>query len=296
MVLGLDVGGSRTRARLCRDGEVVAEATAGSASLAAVGFERAGAVLGGLVADLGSPRVAAAVAGAAGCDTARARVRMRSLLLPLLPGARIEVVHDARLVLAAAGLDTGIVLIAGTGSVAWGAAAGGQEARAGGWGHRLGDEGSGYWVVREAVRRVLAEHDRGEPAGALADRLLEATGAAGPLELAALFHAQREPERWAGLSPIVLDAGVDLVEAAAAALARLVETVAARLSLPGPVVLGGGMLLGERALEAAVRRELPGVDVLRSQDEPVTGAVRLAARLARQVRYRSNVSQRTATR
>jgi N-acetylglucosamine kinase-like BadF-type ATPase len=260
---------------------VIAEASAGSASLAAAGAERAAEVLGSLLDSLGRPVVAAAVAGAAGCDTAAGRLRMGRLLEPLLPGARVEVVHDTRLVLAAAGLDAGIVVIAGTGSVAWGLSPSGAEARAGGWGHLLGDEGSGYWVVREAIRRALAERDRGSPPGPLARALLASTGAADPLELTALFHAERRPDRWAALSHAVLQVDPRLVDATAAALARQASTVGTRLSLSGPVVLAGGMLLGEPALEAALRRALPGREVLRSTEEPVSGAVRLAERLLR---------------
>jgi N-acetylglucosamine kinase-like BadF-type ATPase len=205
---------------------------------------------------------------------------MGELLGPLLPGARLEVVHDTRLVLAAAGLDAGIVLIGGTGSVAWGLSPSGVEARAGGWGHLLGDEGSGYWVVREAIRRALAEHDRGDPPGAPARRLLHAAGAADPLELTALFHADRSPERWAAQSHAVLEADPALVDATASALAGLARTASDRLALPGPVVLAGGMLLGEPALEAALRAALPASEVLRASEEPVAGAVRLAERLA----------------
>jgi N-acetylglucosamine kinase-like BadF-type ATPase len=263
---------------------VVAESAGGSASLTAAGPERAREVLAEVVAALGAPSpVAAAVAGAAGCDTPVNRERMRGLLAPLLPGARVEVVHDARLVLAAAGLDAGIVLIAGTGSVAWGMAAGGLEARAGGWGHLLGDAGSGYWVVREAARRALGAYDRGEPAVGPARALLEATGAADPLELTVHFHANRDPERWAALSHAALAADPALVAATAGELAELVRTVSGRLSLPGgPVVMAGGMLLGEAALEAALRGALPGVTALRAEREPVDGAVRLAERLAAQ--------------
>ena len=281
LVLGLDIGGSRTRARLSRDGRVVAESAGGSASLTAAGAERARAVLAEVVAGLGAPSpVAAAVAGAAGCDTPVNRERMRELLSPLLPGARVAVVHDARLVLAAAGLDAGIVLIAGTGSVAWGAAADGREARAGGWGHLLGDAGSGYWVVREAARRALAAYDRGEPAAPATRALLDATGAADPLELTVHFHAHRDPERWAALSHGALAADPTLVTATAAELAALATTVAARLSLSdAPIVLAGGMLLGEPALESAVRAALPRA--VRAGAEPITGAVRLAERLAK---------------
>jgi N-acetylglucosamine kinase-like BadF-type ATPase len=279
VVLGLDIGGSTTRGRVSAGGRVVAEASGPSASLAAAGAERARQVLSGLLVSLGRPAVDAAVAGAAGCDTESGRSRMADLLRPLLPGARVEVVHDTRLVLAAAGLDAGIVLIAGTGSVAWGRTPSGEEARAGGWGHLLGDEGGGYWVAREAIRRALAEYDRGEPPGPSARVLLDATGAADPLELTAVFHADRAPERWAALSHALLEADPALVGAAATALAAMAATVAGRLSLPGPVVLAGGMLLGEPALEVGVRRSLPGVEAVRAGEEPVAGAVRLAERL-----------------
>jgi N-acetylglucosamine kinase-like BadF-type ATPase len=281
LVLGLDIGGSRTRGRVSSGGRVVAEASAPSASLSAAGAERAAEVLGSLLVTLGRPSVSAVVAGAAGCDTEAGRLRMGRLLEPLLPGARVEVVHDTRLVLAAAGLDSGIVLIAGTGSVAWGLSPSGAEARAGGWGHLLGDEGSGYWVVREAIRRTLAEHDRGSAPGPLARRLLAEAGAADPLDLTLVYHADRSPERWAALSHAALSADPTLVPATAAALAEQVRTVASRLSLPGPVVLSGGMLLGEPALEAALHAALPDAELVRSAQEPVAGAVRLAERLAR---------------
>ena len=60
-------------------------------------------------------------------------MRLQSLLERMLPGCRLSVVHDARLVLAAAGLDAGTALIAGTGSVAYGRSADGREAQRGGW-------------------------------------------------------------------------------------------------------------------------------------------------------------------
>ncbi|HKF75078.1 MAG TPA: BadF/BadG/BcrA/BcrD ATPase family protein [Candidatus Dormibacteraeota bacterium] len=284
-VVGLDVGGSRTRGRLVEDGRIVAESAGPSASLTAAGEAAAAAALRQVLDGLGRQGIAAAVAGAAGCDTRQSRARMRDLLLAELPGAAVDVVHDARLVLAAAGLDAGIALIAGTGSVAYGSAADGSEARAGGWGHLLGDEGSGYWIVRQAIRQVLAERDRGESPGHLAAVLLRAVGIAEPLALTAEFHRDREPARWAALSHAALLAEPALAEAAGAELARLALGVARRLELAGPVVLAGGLLLGEPTVAGAVERALagalPGAVVRRATEEPVTGAVRLAERLAR---------------
>ena len=112
--------------------------------------------------DLTARDVAAVCAGAAGVDTPDGAARLRDLLAQRLPAAAIRVVHDSELILAAAGLDAGIAVIAGTGSVAWGRRDDGTAARAGGWGYLLGDEGSGYWVARE--RRPARTRRRGRAA------------------------------------------------------------------------------------------------------------------------------------
>jgi glucosamine kinase len=281
--VGLDIGGSTSRGRLVEDGRLLAEAEAGAANLAAVGEEQAARELGDLLGRLAAAPVAVACAGAAGADGPVQRRRMEALLGRLLPGARLLVVHDARLVLAAAGLDAGIVLIAGTGSVACGWDAAGREARAGGWGHLLGDEGSGYWIVREGIRRVLADADRGRPPGPLARVLLDGADARDAVELLHAFHERREPGRWAAMAGQVLAAEPALAAAAGRELAEACAVVADRLGERGPVVLAGGLLLHEPALEGAVRAalaaRLPGAEVLRLEQPPVAGAVRLAQHL-----------------
>ena len=76
--------------------------------------------------------------------------------------------------LAADGLTEGIACIAGTGSIAVGIAAG-REERCGGWGYLLGDEGSGYWVVREALRELVLRRDTHAPLGPLGAAVMGAT-------------------------------------------------------------------------------------------------------------------------
>jgi glucosamine kinase len=272
LVLGLDIGGTRSRARLASAGEVLAESESVSANPAAVGEHAAASVLAGLVSEvLGERVVGAAVAGVAGADSPAALRVTATQLQTLLPDAVVEAVHDTRLVLAAAGLDSGIALVAGTGSVAYARTEAGAEVRAGGWGHRLGDEGSAYWVAREAVRRVLAAADAGRAPGPL----LEALGGGEPGDLMGAFHAAAEPARWAALAPAVLAADPSLVEAVADELCALVALVRARSGVNGPVVLSGGLVLGTAAVEAAVRSRLTG-DVRSLDVPPVAGAVRLA--------------------
>lgn len=233
-----------------------------------------------LLHELGHVQPAACCAGAAGAEVPDGRARLESLLQRLLPGSRVCVVHDARLVLAAAGLESGVALIAGTGSVAYGRTRDGTEMQRGGWGWMLGDEGSGVWITREAARLVMIRAEAGSPIGALGEAMLNATDTGGAREMVRELHSRREPMRWAELASVVFDTATqdegarDIVRRAGAELARLVE----RLNIDGPVVLAGGLLLHQRALEQTVRDALDR-ECVRLQQPPVEGAVRLAEEL-----------------
>jgi N-acetylglucosamine kinase-like BadF-type ATPase len=240
-----------------------------------------------LLRSLGEIRPSACCAGAAGAEVAEGRARLESLLGRLLPDCAVAVVHDARLVLAAAGVESGIALIAGTGSVAFGRSSDGREAQRGGWGWMLGDEGGGVWIAREAARLVLARSDAGDPAGPLGEALLTATGAADARQLMAAMHARREPREWARLASTVFESAdsdpgsSEIVALAGEQLARLVDQIRRALRVGGPVVLAGGLLLHQPRLEVAVRGELGDVECIRLAEPPVEGAVRLAEGMLR---------------
>lgn len=286
-VLGLDIGGSTTRAQLAVDGAVLAEAKAGSASMTAAGPQRAAAALTDLLGQLPelTGTLDAVCAGAAGAITAHeTRDFLQAALTPLTSGGRVLVVDDASLILPAAGLTDGIAVIGGTGSIAVGCWRGRTE-WAGGWGYLLGDEGSGYWLVRCAIRTLLDRRARGLPAGTLGDRLLGVAGAGDLDELRAAFYRQPAPRQWARFAPAVLDcadpAAAHLAGQAARALAGLAAQLAARLGAAAdvPVVLAGGLMQHDTmraATAAAVTALLPDAGVRTLDVPPVTGAVRLA--------------------
>ena len=291
-LLGLDIGGTLSRARVCVDGDVVAEAEAASASLTAAGADGAQAALTNLLAQLPldpDRPFDAACAGSAGSDVPGAREFLHDRLAPLTKSGTVVIVNDAMLVLPAAGLDEGVAVICGTGSIAVGRWRD-REARTGGFGYLLGDEGSGYWITRAAVRALLDRRDRGVPLGVLGDRLLAAAGADNIDALQRLFYDQPYPRRWARHAPVVLDSGdpaAALIAAdAAQAVAALAATTVQRLGVPDgpPVVLAGG-LMGHPVLRVAAERAvgaaLPGSDVRTLTEPPVAGAVRLAGAAAR---------------
>ncbi len=278
-LLGLDIGGSSSRARLVEDGRIVAEAEGPGANVAALQPRIVERRLRALLADVAAAPIACC-AGSAGAEVQAGRQRLERILSALLPDCRITVVHDARLILAAAGLEAGLALISGTGSVAYGRDRSGREARAGGWGWLVGDDGSGAWLAREAAREVMLRSDSGEPLGRLGDAMLGAVSARGATDLIGRLNALNEPREWAAVAGVVFeaashDAGAALlVERAASALADLVGLVRRRLSIDGPLVLAGGQLLNQPRLESAVRKRLGAAT--RLQEAPVAGAVRLA--------------------
>jgi N-acetylglucosamine kinase-like BadF-type ATPase len=290
-VLGLDIGGSQSRAQLSIDGKVVATSQAASASVVAAGVTNAGGALEHLLAQLPlDPEhlLDAVCAGTAGDSVPGTRQFLVANLAPLTRSGTVLVVSDAALVLPAAGLDAGIALICGTGSIAIGSYQG-NTVQAGGWGYLLGDEGSGYWIVRAAVRALLDRRDRCAPPGVLGQRLLAAAAASDVPGLHRLFYEQPRPRQWAAHAPLVLDSDDDAVAPitveAASALASLAVCAAGRLAAPDglPVVLAGG-LFGHGGLEAAVREAIeqarPGCEVRRLTAPPVAGAVQLAREAA----------------
>jgi glucosamine kinase len=286
------VGGTHSRARLVRDGEVVAEAAAPSASLAAAGRERAAsameAILGELALGPGAGLDAVCI-GTAGTSARESDVFFLELLSPLTSTGRVVIVNDARLVLAAAGVTDGIACIAGTGSIAVGVVAG-REERAGGWGYLLGDEGSGYWITRQAVRELADRNDSHRPLGPLGATVFEATGCPDFTSLFQLWYDRRSPDAWAALAPVVLDGADpfarDVTAAAATALAAIVASVHDRLGCPAglPVLLAGGLLTHHEGLArstlAALSSSVPSVEASVASEPPVAGAVRLALQAA----------------
>ncbi len=128
-----------------------------------------------------------------------------ALLHKLLDAEHLVITDDASIALAGAiAGEPGIVVIGGTGSIAFGRNVRGETARAGGWGYIFGDEGSAFDILRQALRTVLREHEGWGARTALTPALLEATGAADPNEMLHLFYKPEWPRsRVAGLAKIV---------------------------------------------------------------------------------------------
>src|SRR6266545_3599925 len=239
-VLGIDAGGTKTVCQLADDqGEVVAEARRGGANLQAVGELEVEKVLHDVmeeaIGDL-DVRPAAICLGIAGVDRPDDARVVKAIMKRIGYKAKVLVVNDALVALEAGAPDEpGVVLIAGTGSIAYGRNEHNQAARVGGWGYMLGDEGSGYWIGRAALRAVLREADRRGPATQLTGLLLNYYGVPRAQDLIAqVYNAQLKPAAIGALAKCVQSAfsdgdqvaigilrgAVDQLESAALSVAR----------------------------------------------------------------------------
>jgi N-acetylglucosamine kinase-like BadF-type ATPase len=167
VVLGIDGGGTHTRASIVDGDHVVAFAESGSIKRLRVGAEAAEENLRAVLKDVYA-RAGVSTVSAASCGVASATMpgitEWITAVFNDFRVARSEVVGDHIIALDAAFRGgPGILQIAGTGTNTIGRAPDGAFETAGGWSSRLGDEGSGYWIGLHAIRRALNAHDRDEP-------------------------------------------------------------------------------------------------------------------------------------
>jgi N-acetylglucosamine kinase-like BadF-type ATPase len=290
---GVDGGGTKTEIVLVdEDGSEVARHVTTTSNAAVVGHETAGMVLStGLVQVLqqASGTLAGAWLGLSGGDRPEDHRRLRPHIEHLTPNIRIT--NDAELVLAALPNSVGLVVVAGTGSIAFGRSANGTRVRSGGWGQLLGDEGSGYDLARRMLVAFTDEVDGRGGDTMLTPRLMAHLDLQEPFQLIQWVYARdRTKGDIAGLSSIVLAADADLDEVAmeivnlsSASLARTAAAAAARLALPEPLpmALTGGLLVGSLRFRSAFLDELaasvPSCDVRIITDPALAAAQAMAA-------------------
>lgn len=165
--VGIDGGGSKTTCVVGDEGSTLATATTSGSNLVRLGGDRARAALHDAVrqactaAGVTPQQISRCCAGLAGAARPEIAAVARSILAEVLPG-EIQIAGDMEIAhYAAFAGEAGVMVIAGTGSIAYGVNRAGQNARAGGWGAAVSDEGSGHWVGKMAVAQLLRAHDRG---------------------------------------------------------------------------------------------------------------------------------------
>jgi N-acetylglucosamine kinase-like BadF-type ATPase len=291
VVAGMDVGGTKLAIRAeTLAGDRVADATCGAADWAAV---PAAAAASWLVTRLrkylpDDSEIAALGVGAQGCDSLQIAANLERALRSL--GLLATVVNDGGLLVPAAGLEHGIGVVVGTGSIGVAADASGGSLFAGGWGWVIGDEGGASAIVREATKAALSAHDAGRPDDGLLAALEHAFGVPSAERLARAVNDEPTVANWAPHAPVVFAAADqgsaladEVITAAAGQLTALVGKLIARGAVGGAVVAGGSVIINQprlaRAFRARLAGEHPALELRILGDEPVAGAVALARRL-----------------
>lgn len=296
-VIGIDAGGTKTLGLLADEsGAIRARARGGGANLHLQGEEVVEQTLREVLAELApGDGVAALCIGMAGVDRPEERDAIEEMLRRLGITAPVRVVNDATIALAAGAPEGyGIVVISGTGSISYGVDPAGHTARSGGWGELLGDEGSAVWIGRVALRKCVRGVDGRGPRTAMTNKIARHLGLEVPAGLLAWVQDENTTfrDRIATLLPLIQESveegdrvAFEVVDEAAEHLTRSARAVANQLELPAsfPVVLAGGAFRGCPSLveRFTARLELPRALVSRLDDEPASGAVRLALELKR---------------
>jgi N-acetylglucosamine kinase-like BadF-type ATPase len=300
-VLGIDAGGTKTVCYLADgDGNVLGEARTGGANLQTEGELEVEKTLHSVMDQaLGGRQreIAAICLGMAGVDRDADGAVVRGIMRRIGALSKVVVVNDALVALVAGvGEAPGVVVICGTGSIAYGRNARNQAARAGGWGHILGDEGSGYWIGRLALRAVARAADGRGPATGLTPRILNHFAIVRTSDLVGeIYDRKLRHHALAQLARVVQqahdegdDVATQILEQAAHELMRSARSVVERLNLREEslqFVLAGGVFTGVPWLTQELSRRLPGIaprgQVRRLEVEPAIGAVRIALAEAR---------------
>jgi glucosamine kinase len=298
--LGIDGGGTKTTCAVGDDVHLLATAVSGPSNIVRVGESQARESLLQAVqracaaAGITPHHVAATCVGGSGAAHPELAAIVRDCLSEIL-SSPIDVVGDMQIALQAA-FDTGpgVIVIAGTGSIAYGRDQQGGTLRAGGWGFAIGDEGSAHWIGRSAVNLLLRSSDRtdGIAQTPLAKALFKAWGVASLSDLARAANSVPPPD-FAALSPAVFastdDVAAQVLTAAGRELSAIALVVIGRLFAKDhrgavPVAMTGGVFRHAPRVREVFYNELrrlePRAQVNTQVVDPVEGALRMARRAA----------------
>jgi len=295
--LGIDGGGSQTTCVIGDEKSVLSKGTSGGSNVVRVGERRARESLGAAIqqacsaADISPAKIERTCVGIAGGTGPEIAAVVRRLLSEFVSG-EIEVAGDMVIAMEAAfGSGPGVIVIAGTGSIAYGRNSAGETARAGGWGFAISDEGSGHWIGRSAVAASMRACDEAgaESASVLLDGVMKSWGVSTREQLVVTANAA-PPPNFAALLPAVLsaaDAGDatarGVLTQAGVELAALAKIVMGRIFGNGeaiPLAVSGGVFcnceLVRRDFYDRLRAECPRLLLNAALVEPAKGALELA--------------------
>lgn len=295
LFLGIDGGGTKTRCIVGDENSQLGVGSSSSSKVQRVGEACARDALAASVheacvqAGISPRQIARSCAGITGSARREIAAVIKNLMTSIVSG-QVEIVGDVEIAFEDAfAAGPGVILIAGTGSIAYGRNLKGETARAGGWGYAVSDEGSGYWIGAEAVRAALLARDREEHSGLL-DDLMAGLGARDFEDFIVRLNASPQVD-FSPLFPVVLAASdngdpvaSEILTRAGRELAYLAGIVIERLfgNQSISIATHGGVLASSAIVRNSFVRELksrhPQADGFEREVDPARGALDRARR------------------
>lgn len=293
--MGIDGGGTTTRCLVGDDKSVLGEGRGGACNIVRAGEACARNSLTGAIheacvqAGVSPHQITRTCAGLSGAGDDGIASLAQRLLIEVISGA-IEVIGDMEVALESAfGGGPGVIVIAGTGSIAYGRNTQGEIARAGGWGRVISDEGSGHWIGQQAIRSALREHDANGQSNLL-EQLMATLAVTNVNDLAVLANSDPLPE-FGPLFPLVVEiagkgdaVATGVLTRAGHELATTGNAVVRRLFIEEEALVAthGGVFEGSACVKDTFHAELlkrcPRVRNARQEVNPVLGALERARR------------------
>jgi N-acetylglucosamine kinase len=293
-VLGVDGGASGTRCVIADlSGRLLARGTGGPSNPITAGVDAAASsikeAVDEAIEDCGIRRFSLACMGVAGAVRPLVEDALRSRLSDM-DVEKLNIVSDAIIALAGAtGCSPGVVVISGTGSIAYGENDEGETAKAGGWGWRLGDEGSGNNIGSRALIAAVRSHDGRDPPTVLIKKVMTALGLMDMSEIIErVYLGGMGVEDVSALAPLVGEAAgegdeeaIRILEGAGAELGLAALAVVRKLGLRGKFIIaptGGAFNLGilKASFSEVIKQGAAQCDIVSPRFEPAIGAALLA--------------------
>lgn len=287
MIAGIDGGGTSTKLELRdEDNQPLGRMKFGPFNVSAIGTEGVRAVVRDIAKAVDLSHISRFCIGGAGVSYEG----LRKLLLDEMGAhgfaGQLRLCSDFEIALRGSMDGSGGILIAGTGSVAFGINEAGESARVGGWGHLIDDAGSGYTIGRDALAATVRAEDGRMSADALRSEILREIGGKDNRDvLDYVYYSGKDKSAIAALAAVVMrcaDRGdtvsQNILESNAEELSKIARALADRLKMKRPrVALLGGLLLYDTVYGRLAREALrPVCEAIAPEHDALWGAAQLA--------------------
>ena len=292
--IGIDGGGSNLRVAVMDDTlSILSESRHSTVNPNIIGHEEASQRIQKIIQDamvkaqVAENDIAGVGIGIAGAHVQHSEVWLRETIADILPDTFLVPSSDTEIALVgASGKRQGIILVAGTGSILFGINEAGESAQVGGWGYLLDDEGSGYWIGKQAIKHLARQADIHIGHTQLSRAVMKELKLESPRDVIGWLYQTDSPPppRVAQLAPLVLSLAEEkqgdacqIVDEAVDYLVMMTHALIQRLKMDTPAIyFTGGLISQPNVMSLRLCKRLGLDSIPQPNYPPVVGAGLLA--------------------